>query len=165
MATSTPDDRRRVRLPRSLPDSRRVEPYSRVDAPYFRSPGFFVRVGGLALLVGIAIGVLVLRAWSIQILHGPQYKTQATHQAFRTVDLNGPRGAIVDDKGRLLANTTGHVVVVADPGTLGSFDAHGWHTSASGLSSLQRLSQLAHVPVEKLQTRIARAVARSPAWG
>jgi penicillin-binding protein 2 len=145
-----------------MPQGRRVQPYSRVDAPYFRSPGFYVRVGGLAAVVGVALSLLVLRAWSIQILHGPQYKTQATHQAFRTVDLNGPRGAIVDDKGRLLANTTGHVVVVADPGTLGSFDTHGWHASAEGLSALLRLSQLAHVPVEKLVTRIERAVVRSP---
>ncbi len=46
---STPDDRRRVKLPRSLPDRSRPQPYSRADAPYFRSPGFFVRIGGLAV--------------------------------------------------------------------------------------------------------------------
>ena len=123
-----------MRLPRSLPDGRRVEPYSRADAPYFRSPGFYVRIGGLAVLVGVVICVLVLRAWSIQILHGPSYKTLATHQAFRTVDMIGPRGAIVDDKGRLLANTTGHVVVVADASSLGAFDTHGWHASKEGLA-------------------------------
>ena len=33
----------------------------------------------------MAICLLVLRAWSIQILHGPSYKKLATHQAFRTV--------------------------------------------------------------------------------
>jgi penicillin-binding protein 2 len=140
----------------------RVQPYSRADAPYFRSPGFYVRIGGLAVVVGVAICLLALRAWSIQILHGPSYKTLATHQAFRTVDLIGPRGAIVDDKGRLLANTTGHVVVVADPGTLGSFDTHGWHASAVGLSILTRFSKLASVPVKTLVIRMQRAVVRSP---
>jgi penicillin-binding protein 2 len=140
----------------------RVQPYSRADAPYFRSPGFYVRIGGLAVVVGVAICLLVLRAWSIQILHGPSYKTLATHQAFRTVDLIGPRGAIVDDKGRLLANTTGHVVVVADPGTLGSVDTHGWHPSAVGLSILTRFSKLASVPVKTLVIRMQRAVVRSP---
>jgi penicillin-binding protein 2 len=159
---STPNPRRRVTLPRRLPKGRRVLPYSRADAPYFRSPGFYVRVGGLAALVGVALSLLVLRAWSIQILHGPEYKSQASHQAFRTVDLNGPRGAIVDDKGRVLASTKAHVVVVADPGTLGSFGPHGWHASPEGLSALQRFSKLAHVPVEKLVTRIDRAVVRSP---
>ena len=140
----------------------RVQPYSRADAPYFRSPGFYVRIGGLAVVVGVAICLLVLRAWSIQILHGPSYKTLATHQAFRTVDLIGPRGAIVDNKGRLLANTTGHVVVVADPGTLGSFNTHGWHPSAVGLSILTRFSKLASVPVKTLLIRMQRAVVRSP---
>jgi len=163
MATSTPDDRRRVRLPRSLPDSRRVEPYSRVDAPYFRSPGFFVRVGGLALLVGIAIGVLVLRAWSIQILHGPQYTAIANSQSFRIVDITGPRGAIVDAKGRPLAGTGGRVVVEADPATLGSTDAHGrWHASAAGLDQLRAFAKLSGVGVPTLGARIRRSVLRSP---
>ena len=148
----------------SPPDSphRRIQPYSRADAPYFRSAGFFVRVGGLAVVVGVAVCLLVLRAWSIQILHGPGYKVQATHQAFRTVDLIGPRGAIVDNKGRLLANTTGQVVVVADPGTLGSFDTHGWHPSPAGLSVFDHFSKLAHVSTKTLVTRVQRAVVRSP---
>ncbi|HUZ97964.1 MAG TPA: penicillin-binding transpeptidase domain-containing protein [Gaiellaceae bacterium] len=119
-------------------------------------------MGGLAVVVGIAISLLVLRAWSIQILHGPSYKTLATHQAFRTVNMIGPRGAIVDDHNRLLANTTGHVVVVADPGTLGAFDTHGWHPSAAGVSVLRRFSKLAHVPVKTLVIRMQRAVVRSP---
>jgi len=110
----------------------------------------------------VAICLLVLRAWSIQILHGPQYKTQARHQAFRTVDLIGPRGAIVDDHGRLLANTTGHIVVVADPGTLGVFDAHGWHASVAGMTVLHRFSKLVHVPTAILIKRVERAVVRSP---
>jgi len=42
-----------LKLPRNLPRGRRLQPYSRVDAPYFRSPGFFVRVGGLAVLIAM----------------------------------------------------------------------------------------------------------------
>jgi hypothetical protein len=69
MATSTPDDRRRVKLPRSLPDRSRPQPYSRVDAPYFRSPGFFVRIGALAMLVaGVLVGSVLCR-WRMQIRH------------------------------------------------------------------------------------------------
>jgi len=151
-----------VKLPRNLPDRSRVEPYSRADAPYFHSPGFYVRIGGLAIVVGVVIFTLALRAWSIQILHGPGFKQLATHQAFRTVDMIGPRGAIVDDKGRLIANTTGHVVVVADTNSLGSFDTHGWHASKSGLAALRKLSSLAKVPVKTMLTRIQRSVIRSP---
>jgi penicillin-binding protein 2 len=159
---SSSDPRRRITLPRSLPAGRRVQPYSRADAPYFRSPGFYVRVGGLAVVVGVAISLLVLRAWSIQILHGPSYKTLATHQAFRTVNMVGSRGAIVDDKGRVLAATTGHIVVAADPGTLGAFDSHGWKPTVAGVDVLREFSQLAHVPVQTFVTRIERSVVRSP---
>src|SRR4051812_8801236 len=101
----------RLTLPRTLPAGRRPEPYSRADAPYFRSPGFFIRIGGLGAVVLVALGLLALRAWSVQVLHGKQYTSKATSQAYRTVDLIGPRGAIVDDKGRKLATNSGRLVV------------------------------------------------------
>jgi penicillin-binding protein 2 len=150
-----------VTLPRSLPAGR-VQPYSRADAPYFRSPGFYVRVGGLAIVIGGAICVLVLRAWSIQVLHGKQYTAQAALQSFRTVDIPAPRGAIVDTKGRLLAETQGQRVVVADVGALGTLDQTGWHPTASGSAAMRKLSRLAHVPVSAFVARIRRSVIRSP---
>ena len=69
--------------------------------------------------------MLVLRAWSIQILHGPAYTSLANGQAYRNVDLAGPRGPIVDAKGRKLAGTTGHVVIAADVAALGEIDSTG----------------------------------------
>jgi penicillin-binding protein 2 len=151
-----------VTLPRNLSGGRRLQPYSRADAPFFRSPNFYVRIGGLAVLVGIALCVLVLRAWSIQILHGPQYTSLANGQAYRTVDLAGPRGAIVDSKGRKLAGTTGRIVIAADVASLGTIDKTGWHATADGLTSLRRLSRLSNVPVKTLVLRIKRSVIRSP---
>jgi penicillin-binding protein 2 len=68
----------------------------------------------------------------------------------------------VDTHGRPLAGTTGHVVVVADVAALGSFDPQGWHPSAEGSASLQKLSRLAHQPVATFITRIRRSVVRSP---
>ncbi|HEV7133499.1 MAG TPA: penicillin-binding protein 2 [Gaiellaceae bacterium] len=149
-------------LPRSLPDRGRLQPYSRADAPYFRSPGFYVRVGGLAILIGGAICVLVLRAWSIQVLHGKQYTSQANLQSFRTVDIPAPRGAIVDVHGRLLAETQGQIVVVADVGSIGTLDRHGWNPTSDGAAALRKLSRVAHVPVPTLVARIRRSVIRSP---
>jgi penicillin-binding protein 2 len=110
----------------------------------------------------IAICLLALRAWSIQILHGPSYSSRASRQAFRTVDLVGPRGPIVDAKGRLLASTTGHVVVVADANTLGAFDTHGWHATGAGVAALRRFSKLTHLSVATMVERIRRSVVRSP---
>jgi penicillin-binding protein 2 len=110
----------------------------------------------------VALCLLALRAWSIQILHGPAYTALANGQAYRTVDLIGPRGPIVDTKGRPLAGTTGHVVVVADVATLGAFDSKGWSPTATGFEALRKLSQLAHVPASTFIARIKRSVIRSP---
>ncbi len=163
MAISRPDPRRRLKLPRTLPGKRQLQPYSRVDAPYFRSPGFYVRVGGLAVIVAAGLSLLLLRAWSIQVLHGKQYAKDAHRQAYRTVDLLGARGAIVDDRRRLLAGASGHDVVDADAASLGSRGRHGrWRASPAGLRSLRRLAQLTGTPRGVLVARIKSAVLHAP---
>jgi penicillin-binding protein 2 len=163
VAISRPEPRRRLKLPRNLPGGQRPQPYSRADAPYFRSPGFYVRVGGLAVVVAAGLSLLLLRAWSLQVLHGRQY-VKATHtQAFRTVDLFGTRGAIVDANNRLLAGTTGHPVIDADAASLGSRDAHGrWHPSPAGARALHRLSRLTGTPTSLLLSRLRSSVLHSP---
>ena len=163
MAISRPEPRRRLKLPRNLPGGRRLQPYSRVDAPYFRSPGFYLRVGGLAIVVAIGLSLLLLRAWSIQVLHGKQYAKAAHTQAFRTVPLLGPRGAIVDDRRRLIAGTSGHLVIDADAASLGSRNEHGnWSPSPSGLQALRRLARLAGRPGSLLVGRIRSDVLHAP---
>ncbi|HEY3543145.1 MAG TPA: penicillin-binding transpeptidase domain-containing protein [Gaiellaceae bacterium] len=98
----------------------------------------------------------------MQVLHGREYTAKAASQAFRTVDLVGPRGAIVDVHGHKLATTTGRLVVTADVAALGAFDRTGWHASPTGLKALHELSKLAHVPVRTLVVRIKRSTIRSP---
>jgi penicillin-binding protein 2 len=163
VAISRPEPRRRLKLPRNLPGGRQLQPYSRADAPYFRSPGFYVRVGGLAIVVAAGLSLLLLRAWSIQVLHGKQY-AKATHtQALRTVDLLGARGGIVDAQGRLIAGTTGHVVIDADAASLGSRDEHGrWSPSPAGVRALRRLGGLTGRRWGILAARIRTSVLHSP---
>jgi penicillin-binding protein 2 len=152
-----------LKLPRNLPGGRQPQPYSRVDAPYFRSPGFYVRIGGLAIVVAAGVSLLLLRAWSIQVLHGKQYAKAAHTQAFRTVDLLGARGAIVDDKGRLLAGTSGYVVIDADAASLGSRNAHGiWSPSPGGLRELRRLARVTGRRWGILAARIRSDVLHAP---
>jgi penicillin-binding protein 2 len=141
----------------------RLQPYSRADAPYFRSPGFYVRVGGLAVLVAAGVAVLLLRAWSLQVLHGKQYSAAAHQQAFRTVDLIGARGAIVDARGRLIAGTIGHVVIDADPDSLGITGKNGrWHPTAAGMTEIARLAKFARVRKKPLVKRIKYGVLHTP---
>jgi penicillin-binding protein 2 len=163
VAISRPEPRRRLKLPRNLPGGRQLQPYSRADAPYFRSPGFYVRVGGLAVVVAAGVTLLLLRAWSIQVLHGKQYARAAHSQAFRTVDLLGARGAIVDARGRLIAGTTGHAVIDADAASLGSRNAHGvWSPSPAGRRALRRLARITGRPTSSLVGRVRSAVLHSP---
>ena len=146
-----------------MPRGQQLQPYSRVDAPYFRSPGFFVRVGGLAIVIVAGLSLLLLRAWSIQVLHGKQYATKAHTQAFRTVALPGPRGAIVDDRGRLLAGTSGYVAISADAASLGSRNAHGvWNPSPAGVRELRRLAVLTGRRWGILAARIRHDVLQAP---
>jgi penicillin-binding protein 2 len=157
--------RKKPRLPRGgLPRGRRLpQPYSRADAPYFRSPGFYVRVGSLAVIVAAGLALLLLRAWSIQVLHGKQYAKAAHTQAYRTVDLLGSRGAIVDAHGQVLAGTTGHVVVDADAASFGSRNAHGrWYPSAAGRRALRSFARLTGTRARLLISRIKSDVLHSP---
>ncbi len=163
MAISRPEPRRRLKLPRNLPGTRQLQPYSRVDAPYFRSPGFYVRVGGLAIVVAAGLSLLLLRAWSIQVLHGKQYAHAVHRQTFRTVNLLGARGAIVDDRRRLVAGTTGHVVIDADAASLGSRNAHGvWSPSPAGVRALRRLARVTGRRWGILAARIRSDVLQRP---
>ena len=163
MPISRPEPRRRLKLPRKLPSGRQLQPYSRADAPYFRSPGFYVRVGGLAIVVAGGLTLLLLRAWSIQVLHGKQYARAAHSQAVRTVDLLGARGAILDDKGKLIAGTTGHLVVEADAASLGSRGKHGrWNPSPAGLQTLGRFAGLTGKSRGVLVARIRAGVYHAP---
>jgi penicillin-binding protein 2 len=98
----------------------------------------------------------------VQILHGNQYTAVAASQAYRSVDLIGPRGAIVDAKGRKLATTSGRLVVTGDVAALGTIDRTGWHASAAGLKALRRFAHVSHTTTHALVTRIQRSVARSP---
>ena len=163
MAISRPEPRRRLKLPRNLPGTRQLQPYSRVDAPYFRSPGFYVRVGGLAIVVAAGLSLLLLRAWSIQVLHGKQYAHRVHKQTFRTVNLLGARGAIVDARRRLIAGTTGHVVIDADAASLGSRNEHGvWSPSPAGVRALRRLGRVTGRRWGILAARIRSDVLQRP---
>src|SRR5262249_35732696 len=65
----------------------------------------------LALLAIGVFAVLLFRLWALQVLSGTHYLAEAQNNQVRTVRIEAPRGAIVDDEGRpLVTNVPGTVV-------------------------------------------------------
>ena len=138
-----------------------VEPLSTVDEDYFRSVAFFRRVGIVAVLVVMAFGLLGLRLWSLQLLHGAAYLTQSRAQQTRIVDLPAERGAIVDDDLRPLATAGAQPTVVADVPALGPVSAHSWLPAPRGERVLRSLAALTKLSTKTLIGRIRDSLAQS----
>src|SRR5919108_2136467 len=142
---------------------KRLEIASAVEADYFRSPAFYGRLSILAAFVVAVLGVLGLKLWSLQVLHGPRYARVAERQTVRSFELATPRGPILDVKGRLLAGAHGQLVVTADAHELGDIDTDGvWRPSGVGKTELRRLARLAHRRVRRLVREVRWRVALSP---
>jgi penicillin-binding protein 2 len=140
-----------------------VEPLAVVKAGFHRSADFYFRLGLLGFVALSAFGILALRLWSLQVIQGPRYAKAVERQSFRTIELPGPRGPILDARGRPLAGTEGQLGVAADASSLGALDPHGrWWPSWAGRHRLARLAALTHTPVATLVRRIRRDQLRSP---
>ncbi|HWJ45700.1 MAG TPA: penicillin-binding transpeptidase domain-containing protein [Gaiellaceae bacterium] len=140
-----------------------AEPVAVAEAEFVHRPAFHVRVAALGLIAMSLFAVLLLRLWSLELIQGRQLAHVAQAQSFRTVYLPAPRGAIVDRSGRLLAGTTGRVVITADAHALGRADSHGlWKPSSDGWQSLRRLARVARTPARQILANIRRSVRRSP---
>ncbi|MGB2953458.1 MAG: penicillin-binding transpeptidase domain-containing protein, partial [Gaiellaceae bacterium] len=149
-----------LRLPRARP---LVEPLSTARAGFFGSAGFFLRVGLLGAFAALLFGILALRLWSLQVIQGPAFRHVAQAQTYRFVNLPTTRAAIVDSKNRVLASSTGRVVLTADPAALGTIDKHGrWTPSRRGIALLERAARVAKTTATPLIRRLKRDVVRSP---
>src|SRR6266516_3442890 len=140
-----------------------AEPVSVAERDYFRRPAFHVRVGAVGLVATTLFAILFLRLWSLEMIQGRQFAHAARAQAFPTVHFPTARGPILDRSDRLLAGTSGAVVVSADPATLGTLDPHGrWTPSPTGRARVRHLAWVARVPNRRLLADIRRSVRRSP---
>jgi len=74
-----------------------------------------VRVSLLALLVFAGAGVVVKRAWDLQIVRGHELRAEAEHQQLRDVRLAPKRGTIYDRHGAELAVSVEVESVYANP--------------------------------------------------
>src|SRR5256712_12888601 len=67
----------------------------------------------LSLIIGMLIGILVVRLWQVQVLQGASYLRQSEENRIRDYTLAAPRGIIYDRKGRpLVSNRPAFTVAV-----------------------------------------------------
>lgn len=109
------------------------------------TPRIAVRIAVLGGITAVLLGILVLRLWFLQVIAGEDYAAKAEGNRLRTVEIEAPRGNVVDRDGEVLvANRTG-VNVVARPRDL---------TGAARERVLRRLAPKLGVPVADLRERV-----------
>ncbi len=68
-------------------------------------------IGGVALVM---FGIIFFRLWYLQVLSGDRYRTEANNNRVREINVQAPRGRIVDRNGKVLVdNRSGYAVVVS----------------------------------------------------
>ncbi len=71
------------------------------------------RLVSLGLIIGVLLGILVVRLWQIQVLQGAAFLRQSEENRVRDYTLAAPRGIIYDRKGRpLVTNRPSFTVAV-----------------------------------------------------
>lgn len=100
------------------------------------------RVGPLSTLVLLAVLVLVVQLYRLQIVQGAYYREQADNNRFRVVTIAAPRGLIYDRHHEFLARNFPSYSVGIVPADL--------PTGAARDLVLQRLSDIVGVPVAKI---------------
>lgn len=73
------------------------------------------RLVGLAGVIAGVFVVLIGRIWSMQLLSGDEYTSQAESNRTRTISLSAPRGRILDRNGVEIVSNRPSLTVVADP--------------------------------------------------
>ncbi len=89
-----------------------------VVEPYRLTPKLARRVAVLGALVLIGFAALVLRLWALQVLSGSQYVARVRANQLRTVNVQAPRGAIVDRNGDPLVTNRSVTAVELWPAAL-----------------------------------------------
>jgi len=74
----------------------------RVEEPYRLTPQVALRVAVLGFIALAVFAVLFLRLWALQVLSGDKYRAQANNNRVRAVQIDAPRGSIVDRSGSVI---------------------------------------------------------------
>jgi penicillin-binding protein 2 len=110
------------------------------------------RYAVLGIVVVAVLGLLLVRLWTMQVLNGEAYATQAEQNRVREVTMSAPRGRILDRKGRLLVSNRATMAVYVDPTATYVTDKSGKRQKNEALFS--RLSTVLAVPLADIKERV-----------
>jgi penicillin-binding protein 2 len=130
-----------------LASSSFLPPSRNVDEPYLLTPQLAFRVAVLAFLALAVFGVLFLRLWALQVLAGDKYLAQANDNRVRTLQIDAPRGAVLDRNGRVLVSNVAGTRVELWPADLPK-------TWPAELRELRALETVTGVSVQKIVHRM-----------
>ncbi len=99
----------------------------------------------LNLIIGMLVGILVVRLWQVQVLQGASYLRQSEENRIRDYTLTAPRGIIYDRKGRPLVRNRPAFTVAVLPLEL-----------RNPPQVIQRLASILTMPPEEITARIDR---------
>ncbi len=109
------------------------------------------RLKRLTLFVLVVFGVLFVRLWSLQVIHGSKYRAQSENNRIYLRDVVPFRGLLYDRNGELLVDNRPLFILGAVPEDIGDPD--------SLLAGLQELVEIDEASARK---RIRRAQKRNP---
>jgi penicillin-binding protein 2 len=118
-----------------------------------------LRINVLRAIVLAALGVLLLRLWSLQVLEHGRYQVAAEGNRVRQVVSPAPRGSIVDDRGNALAVNRTSLVITIDRSVLA-------RQSDGGKAVYIRLAKVLHKSATELivKTRLCTRHIGKPCW-
>ncbi|HUG86392.1 MAG TPA: penicillin-binding protein 2 [Euzebya sp.] len=105
-----------------------------------------LRLTFLGALVVTLFVLLVARLWFLQVMTGSQFVAQAENQSIRTIEIEAPRGDIVDRDGTPIVNTRYAQVVSVRPDQMGDEE-----TRAATVAELARILAM---PVDEVNARV-----------
>jgi penicillin-binding protein 2 len=131
---------------RRNPSTRFLPPDPTVSAPYRLTPGLAVRVGVLGVVALLVFAALFFRLWSLQVLSGTKYLSEAQNNQLRSIRIEAPRGPILDRNGRVIVGNV--------PGTAVKLWVGDMPKKQGRYRMIKRLARVLDVPVARLAREV-----------